>query len=193
VSTFAEHTADAMFLSLKPGDRNVFASCSVDQSCKVWDIRAPSSAVQTFRGHVGDVNCVEFMPSSDANCLATCGQDSTVRLYDLRAYNELAKFGAGAAANAAKASVTAPPAAAASNIDAVDDGYTSLAFSKSGRIIFCGHDDGTLSAFDVLAERASPVFSIPTAHDRNVSCIGVSPEGNALCTGSWDGLLKIWA
>ncbi|CAN0483447.1 unnamed protein product, partial [Hapterophycus canaliculatus] len=26
-----------------------------------------------------------------------------------------------------------------------------------------------------------------------VSCLGVNPKGEALCTGSWDTLLKIWA
>jgi WD40 repeat protein len=30
-------------------------------------------------------------------------------------------------------------------------------------------------------------------HDNRVSCLGVSEDGKALCTGSWDTLLKIWA
>ena len=32
-----------------------------------------------------------------------------------------------------------------------------------------------------------------TGHENRVSCLGVSPTGDALCTGSWDTLLKIWA
>ena len=30
-------------------------------------------------------------------------------------------------------------------------------------------------------------------HDNRVSCLGVSSDGNALCTGSWDSFLKLWA
>ena len=29
------------------------------------------------------------------------------------------------------------------------------------------------------------------AHDNRVSCLGVSPDGTALCTGSWDNTLKV--
>ena len=35
-------------------------------------------------------------------------------------------------------------------------------------------------------------YSFP-GHENRVSCLGVSPSGDALCTGSWDTLLKIWA
>lgn len=177
LSTFAEHTADAMFLSLKPNDRNVFVSCSVDKTAKVWDLRSPKSSVQTFTGHLDDINGVEFMPG-DGNCFATCSQDATVRLFDLRAYNELNRFG----------TPTPPSATAVEN-----GGFTSLAFSKSGRIIFTGHSDGSVYAFDVLSDKGTTAFTLAGAHDRHVSCIGVSPAGNALCTGSWDSVLKVWA
>lgn len=30
-------------------------------------------------------------------------------------------------------------------------------------------------------------------HRNRVSCIGVNVDGTALCTGSWDNMLKIWA
>ena len=29
------------------------------------------------------------------------------------------------------------------------------------------------------------------AHENRVSCLGVSPDGTALCTGSWDNTLKV--
>jgi len=180
ISTFAEHTADAMWLSLKPGDKNVFASCSVDQTAKVWDARAPKSAVQTLSGHTGDINSIEFMPS-DGNCLGTCSQDNTVRVYDLRAYNELWKFEFPQSQNTASAA------------NGSLDGFSSMSFSKSGRLIFCGHADGNVFAFDILSERSAAAFTLSPPHDRHVSCVGVSPQGNALCSGGWDGQLKIWA
>ena len=160
-------------MSLKPGDKNGFASCSVDGTVKVWDIRKPGGSVMTFTGHEGDVNCVEFMPS-DGNALGTCGQDGTVRLFDLRASNQLASYGG-------------------VNNESEMEGFTKISFSGSGRLLFVGHSDGNVYAYDVLSDRTGPAFSLQGAHEKSVSSIGVSPRGNALCTASWDGVLKIWA
>ncbi|GAX21992.1 guanine nucleotide-binding protein G(I)/G(S)/G(T) subunit beta-1 [Fistulifera solaris] len=178
LNTFAEHTADVMFLSIKPEDNNVFVSCSVDKTVKVWDVRAPRSSMQTFKCHNDDINAIEFMPT-DGNAFATCSQDNSVCLFDIRACNVLNRFGN---QNSGSTESSMP-----------EEGYTSLAFSRSGRLIFCGHSDGSVLAYDVLSEKKTSTFTINGAHDRVVSCVGVSPKGDALCTGSWDGLLKIWA
>ena len=179
VDTFAEHTADAMFISLKPSDRNVFASCSVDQTAKIWDIRAPKRSVNTFKCHMGDINAIEFMPS-DGHCFATCSEDNTACIFDLRASNEIARFGTPTVSNNTFEGMPA-------------EGFTSLAISKSGRLIFCGHAEGSIVAYDVFADRKDPAFVLAAAHERHVSCIGMSPNGDALASGSWDSLLKIWA
>lgn len=180
LDTFAEHTADVMFLSIQPGDKNVFASCSVDKTVKVWDARSPRASVHTFFCHSDDINTVEFMPT-DGNVFATCSQDKSVCLFDIRACNILNRFG----------NQTSSSTELDANVPV--EGYTSLAFSSSGRLIFCGHTDGSVLAYDVLAEKKTPAFILNGAHERPVSCLGVSPKGDALCTGSWDGFLKIWA
>ncbi|MFS7995549.1 Guanine nucleotide-binding protein subunit beta [Helianthus anomalus] len=35
--------------------------------------------------------------------------------------------------------------------------------------------------------------TLQNSHEARVSCLGLSADGSALCTGSWDTSLKIWA
>jgi guanine nucleotide-binding protein G(I)/G(S)/G(T) subunit beta-1 len=174
VDTFAEHENDAMFISLQPGNKNVFVSCSVDKTAKIWDIRDPSKSKQTFTGHSADINSCDFMPS-DPNCFGTCSEDGTIRVWDIRAYNEVNKFG-----QELKPDTGIP-----------GEGMTSMAFSGSGRLVFAGHSAGNVLCYDVLSDKVSPLFTLNQAHDGHVSCVGVAPNGDALCTGSWDFNVKV--
>ena len=57
-----------------------------------------------------------------------------------------------------------------------------------GRLLFGGYNDHTVNVWDVL--KGNRVY-ILYAHENRVSCLGVSPDGTALCTGSWDNTLKV--
>ena len=67
-------------------------------------------------------------------------------------------------------------------------GITSVAFSASGRILFAGYDDFNCNVWDTLKGERVGVL---TGHENRVSCLGVSSDGMALCTGSWDSTLKV--
>lgn len=171
LSNFVEHKNDVMSLAISPKDPNAFCSVSVDKTCKIWDIRQPNKgAMLTFIGHEGDINGVDFM--SDGVTFGTGSEDGTARVFDLRAHNEVCKFG---------------------KVSDGSEGLTSVSFSRSGRILFGGHADSNVLAWDVLSDKASPTFTLHQEHEQHVSCLGVNPKGDALCTGSWDTTLKIWA
>lgn len=178
LDTFAEHSEHINFMSLSPTDKNVFVSASVDKTAKVWDIRASKSAVQTFMGHSGDVNGVDFMPC-DGNTFATTSEDGGIHIFDMRAYNELCQFRVNMGVN------NAPGMAS--------DTLTAVVFSKSGRVLFVGHSDGSVLAFDTMSDRTTPTFTMTGAHERHVSSMGVSPSGEGLATGSWDTTVKVCA
>ena len=188
LDTFAEHAQDAMFICLRPGDPNVFVSGSVDTTAKIWDIRSPQQSVQTFGGHSSDINSVDFMPECNTS-FASCSEDGTCRVFDMRCYNEVNRFGE------EKIKPVANPNEDGEAIPEADDEpvemMTSIGFSRSGRLLFAGHSDSSLMAFDVLSDKTTPAFTISQAHDGHVSCVGVSPNGDALCTGSWDTNLKV--
>jgi guanine nucleotide-binding protein G(I)/G(S)/G(T) subunit beta-1 len=164
LSEFEGHNGDVMSISVSP-DKNVFVSGSVDATAKLWDLRS-AKCVQTFTGHETDINTVNYLPSGQG--FATGSDDSTCRLFDIRADRELMVY----------------------RHESINCGITSLAFSISGRFLFAGYDDCNCYMWDSLkGERINTLRQ----HANRVSCIGISSDGMALCSGSWDGLLKIWA
>lgn len=161
--TFAGHTGDVMSVSLGP-DLNSFVSGACDSSAKLWDVRS-GVCRQTFTGHETDINAVSFFPNGQA--FATGSDDATCRLFDIRADQELMMY----------------------SHDMIVCGITSVAFSKSGRLLLAGYDDFNCNVWDTLKGERVGVL---TGHDNRVSCLGVTDDGLAVATGSWDSFLKIW-
>ena len=77
---------------------------------------------------------VQFFPNG--NAFTTGSDDATCRLFDLRADQELMMY----------------------SHDNIICGITSVAFSKSGRLLLAGYDDFNCNVWDTLkAERAGTV------------------------------------
>ena len=83
------------------------------------------------------------------------------------------------------------------NTDITNDhiicGISSVTFSKSGRVLFAGYDDFNCLGWDILnTSNDTPTYQL-SGHENRISCVSMSPNGDALCTASWDNTLKIWA
>jgi len=163
--TFSDHTGDVMSVSIYE-DRNIFVSGSCDSTAKIFDHRSGQKCVATFPGHESDINSVHFFP--DGQAFGTGSDDSSCRIFDMRAYRQMNMY-----AN-----------------DKILCGITSVSFSLTGKFLFAGYDDYNCHAWDTLT---GTKVDNQSAHENRVSCLGVSKDGQALCTGSWDTLLKIWA
>jgi guanine nucleotide-binding protein G(I)/G(S)/G(T) subunit beta-1 len=163
---FLDHSGDVMSVSLH-APTGQFVSGSCDATAKLWDPRVHRNAcVKTFSGHESDINSVQFFP--DGNAFGTGSDDSSCRLFDIRCYNQVQKFAS----------------------DKILCGITSVAFSGSGRFMFGGYDDFNCYGWDTLT--GDHITTLPS-HENRVSCIGVTKDGKALCTGSWDTTLRICA
>jgi guanine nucleotide-binding protein G(I)/G(S)/G(T) subunit beta-1 len=165
ITEFADHNSDVMSISVNPTDRNTFISGGCDATAKLWDIRTGKCS-QTFTGHSADINAVQFFPNGMA--FGTGSDDSSCRLFDIRADREMMVY----------------------TSESIVCGITSVAFSISGRYLFAGYDDFNCHVWDSL--KGEKVYTLQ-GHDNRVSCLGVSSDGMALCTGSWDSTLRIWA
>ncbi|XP_016145264.1 guanine nucleotide-binding protein G(I)/G(S)/G(T) subunit beta-3-like [Sinocyclocheilus grahami] len=106
-----------------------------------------------------------FFPNG--NAVITGSDDASCKLYDLRSDQELITY----------------------QDSSIMCGVTSIAPSFSGRLVLAGYDDFNCNIWDSLKAERVGVLS---GHDNRVSCIGVTPDGMACCTGSWDSFLKIW-
>jgi len=164
VKEFAEHDGDVMAVSLS-GDAKNFVSGACDGTAKLWDLSA-GKCVQSFTGHDSDINAINYFPNNTA--FVTGSDDSSCRLFDIRADSELQAFSS----------------------ESMQCGVTSVAFSISGRFLFAGYDDFSCQVWDTI--KGEKLHALE-GHDNRVSCLGVNFDGTALCTGSWDSLLKIWA
>ncbi|KOB65399.1 Uncharacterized protein OBRU01_22806 [Operophtera brumata] len=202
-SYFTGHTGDVMSLSLAP-DQRTFVSGACDASAKLWDIR-DCACKQTFPGHESDINAVTFFPSGFA--FATGSDDATCRMFDIRADQELAMYShdniiCGITSVAFSKSGRLLLAGYDDfNCNVWDSmkseragNYTilyctSVAFSKPGRLLLAGYDDFNCNVWDSMKSEHAGILA---GHDNRVSCLGVTENGMAVATGSWDSFLRIW-
>jgi len=164
VQKFQEHTGDVMSVSVAP-DQNSFVSGACDTHAKIWDIRS-GKCTQSFQGHESDINSVCFFPNGLS--FGTGSDDYTCKLFDIRADRDLMTY----------------------SQDSVREGVTSIAFSNSGRFLFAAYEDKKVIVWDTLKGKPLQILN---DHEARVSCLAIAPNGTALCTGSWDHNLKIYA
>lgn len=169
--TFTAHSSDVMSVSIT-SDHRLFVSGSCDTTAKVFDFKASESSNQsgcigTFTGHEADINTVEWFP--DNNAFASGSDDSTLKMFDKRAYRQLNNYWH----------------------NNFLSGVTSLCFSHSGKHLFAGYDEDPFAVvWDTLSANHTQIFNNLV---KRVSCVGMQCNGYALCTGSWDYNLRIWA
>jgi len=168
---FNEHSGDVMSVAISPTNDNIFVSGSCDSFANVWDVRT-GKCEHTLQGHDSDINSVAFFP--DGNAFGTGSDDSSCRLFDIRAVNEVATY----------------------QTDKILCGITAVAFSKTGRFLVAGYDDYVCHFWNTCPSsnpQQQEHWWQLAAHENRVSCLGIPKTGQAICTGSWDTHLKIWA
>ncbi|XP_024538614.1 glutamate-rich WD repeat-containing protein 1 [Selaginella moellendorffii] len=82
------HSGSVEDLQWSPSEENVFASCSVDKTIGIWDLRSRRKEL-SVKAHDTDVNVISWNKNKSASCLLASGSDNGLfRVWDLRAFKE---------------------------------------------------------------------------------------------------------
>ncbi|CAM6021978.1 unnamed protein product, partial [Sphagnum balticum] len=84
---FKGHSASVEDLQWSPTEADVFASCSVDGTLRIWDTRHREQSAISIKAHDADINVISW--NRLASCMIASGcDDGTFRIWDLRSLKE---------------------------------------------------------------------------------------------------------
>lgn len=139
-----------------------FASCSTDKVVCICKI-GTEKPVETFVGHLGVVNCVQWDPSGST--LASCADDKLIKLW------------------------TMTPNKPSLDLSGHTKEVIQIKWS-SKKILASGSDDGSVRIWDT--EQLTCLYTF-NQHLEPVNSISFHPDGNYLVSGALDGYINIWA
>ena len=83
---FSGHTGSVEDVKWFPNQASVFASCSVDRSIRVWDMRKgkAKAAKVIAEAHTSDVNVIDWSVSQTTAFILSGGDDGVIKVWDQR-------------------------------------------------------------------------------------------------------------
>lgn len=165
--TLTDHSDIIKSVAIHP-DGQIFASCSLDQTIKVWNLTT-GELLENLTGHSGGVTCVTF--SSDGQTLASssANPDGTIKLWDTQTW-QLKRTLKGD--------------------DWVVLSVWSIALTPNGKTLVSGHHaDSTVKVWNLETGELRHTLR---GHVWAVHDVAIAPDGNIMASGSFDSNIKLW-
>ncbi|MBZ3883741.1 Guanine nucleotide-binding protein G(I)/G(S)/G(T) subunit beta-1 [Sciurus carolinensis] len=162
--------------------------------CSIYNLKTHEGNVRVrceLVGHTGYLSCCLFLID---NQIVTSSGDTTCALWDIETCQQMTTF-TGHTGDVMSLSLAPDTRLFISDQELMTYSHdiicriTSVSFSKSGCLLLTGYDDFNCNVWDALKADREGVLA---GQDNCVSCLGVTDDGMAVATGSWDSFLKFW-
>ncbi|QHG21237.1 hypothetical protein GJB62_35910 (plasmid) [Nostoc sp. ATCC 53789] len=200
LQTFKSHNDIVNSVSFSP-DGNIIASGYSDGTIKLWS--KEGRELQTFKSHNDRVNRVSFSP--DGNIIASGYSDGTIKLWSKegRELRTITLKGHSIFGSVIRISFS-------------PDGNIIASGDSDGKIILWSKDGKELRTIKVTSDSFTPDSNtitsngsiymaikpskkqvagglyFPVVHQRDVSIISFSPDGNTIASGEVSGVIRLW-
>ncbi len=196
------HTSDVTSISFNPITDN-FVTGSKDMTAKLWDIVSGAS-VFTLRGHTKSVNAVVYSP--DGKSIASGSSDNTIKIWDASTGKEKSSIEAASKEVTALAWSTDGKYIVSGGSEGAVIIWEAASGNKIAETDFKNHINSISVSPDVQyiavagANKKITIWNLETkqlvkqfdAHEKDVTSIAFSDNGNLFISVSKDASLKIW-
>ncbi len=163
------HSGAVLAVAFSP-DNTLSLTASADRSIKVWDATT-GQLRRSFSQHTDIVHCLAFHPETTGGgdptrfLCASGSQDKTVRVWQ-PAIGRMVRI-----------------------VRGHDGPVFAVTYSADGARMYSAGKEGIVR---VIAADSDQILHSWTAHDDWIYGLALSPNGQVLATGDWQGIVKLW-
>lgn len=162
---FVGHEMDIGDMAVPLDNKKVFATCGSDATCRLWEI-STGKCVRVFKGPDGFNACAIF---PNGGLIVGGCEDGSMHTFDI---------GSGTCVD--------------STASKKGKSVQAMTFSKSGRSVFAGLENGHLLMVDAFNLGDQKQVAGASMEGKAVCALDIAPDGSAMASSSYDSLVKIW-